>query len=104
MAYSRRREMAGLAEEPPLAPGWGLSLLLRCTVRPDSARVNLPSQATNSCPLWSPADSEELIGQKPHWPGSRSCLQRAVLLPAVIDAADGLIAPPLVFGCMTWNS
>jgi hypothetical protein len=26
--------------------------------------------------LWSPASSEKLAGQRPHWPGSRSCLQR----------------------------
>ena len=79
MAYSRRREMAGLAVEPALAPGWGLSWWLRCAGRPDCARVNLRSQATNSWPLWSPASSEDVTGQKPHWPGSRSCLQRSFM-------------------------
>src|SRR5437867_388571 len=34
--YCRRREMAGLAVEPALAPGWGLSWLVRCAGRPDS--------------------------------------------------------------------
>src|SRR5579864_6794053 len=99
MAYNRRREMAGLAVEPALAPGWGLLWWLRCSGRSDGGRVNLPSQATNSWPSTSPGGSEELTGQKPHWPGSKSCLQRAVLLLAAIDAADGVIVALPMFGC-----
>jgi hypothetical protein len=38
--------MAGLAVEPALAPGWGLSWLVRCVGRPDcEGGVNLPPGA-----------------------------------------------------------
>ena len=101
----RRRELAGLALEPALAPGWGLSWLVRCVGRPDcEGGVNLTSPATNSWPLTSPGDSEELTGQKPHCPGSRSCLQRSALPLAALGASDRLIAAASVFGCITSTS
>ena len=79
--YCRRREMARLAVEPALAPGWGLSDRNRgvagvtaCVGVP----ANLPSQAASSSQGRS-AGSPEGTGQKPHWPGSRSCLQRSFM-------------------------
>ena len=97
--------MAGLAVEPALAPGWGLSWFVRCSGLADpKGRANPPSQTTSPRLVTCSASSEEETWQKPHWPGSRSCLQRSALPLADLGAVDALIAAPLVFGCMTWNS
>ena len=79
--------------------------MVRCVGRLDcEGGVNLLSQATNSWPLTCPGGSEEVTAQKPHWPRSRSCLQRSALPLAVRSDADGLIAAAPVFGCMTSTS
>src|SRR2546421_8008382 len=75
--HCRRWETAGMGSEPALAPGWALGLGALLGQGCSGARANFPNHTTSSWPLTCSAGSEEVTGQKPHWPGSRSCLQRS---------------------------
>src|SRR5207245_1323593 len=80
MVPCRRREMARLAVEPALAPGWGLWWPMRCR-EGDSSRSSrsLRSHSMNSSLVTWPVGCGEDAGQRLHWPASRSCLQRSFM-------------------------
>jgi len=80
MVYCRRREMARLAVEPVLAPGWGLWWSISCRERDDSrgSRNRRSHSMDSSLVAWLVGCDDE-AEQKLHWPCSRSCLQRSFM-------------------------
>ena len=102
MVHCRRREMARLAVEPALAPGWGLWWPIRCRERDDSrSSRNRRSHSMNSSLVTWPVECEEEAGQRPHWPCSRSCLQRSFMARRTLrNPRPPAITSHLLFECV----